>query len=70
MSDIRGPISYFDQVLGKRESQTWQVFNFRSFLLVQNFAKMVKKRENLIPLRYTKELVETKVAKSIVKTSR
>ena len=28
ISDIRVSISYFDQILGKKESQTWQLFNF------------------------------------------
>ena len=26
--DMWVSISYFDQILGKRKSQTWQVFNF------------------------------------------
>ena len=49
-------IPYFDQILGKRESQTWQGFNFagiwfRDFVVLIlfagiNFTKMVKNGEN------------------------
>ena len=57
---IQVSVSYFDQILGKRESQTRQVFNFAilwfwNFLWVQNIVKMVKSCENrenrVIPLR-------------------
>ena len=49
--DIRVSISYFDQILGKRESQTRQVFDFvilwfENSPRVQNLANMVKNREN------------------------
>ena len=54
--NMRLSISYFDQTLGKRESQTWQGFNFpgiwlRDFVVLilfagTNYAKMVKNREN------------------------
>ena len=50
-------ISYFDQILGKKETQTRQVSSFAGIyfgnfvvfkiLRVQNFAMMVKNRENL-----------------------
>ena len=52
MCNIKVSISYFDQILGKRESQTWQLLNFAgtnvailwfwNFLQKQNFAKIVK----------------------------
>ena len=46
-----GSVSYFDQILGKRESLTRQVFNFRGiqfcdFVVLKLFTKMVKNREN------------------------
>ena len=45
MCDIRVSISYFDQILGKREFQTWQIFNFANFVVLKLYAG-TKFREN------------------------
>ena len=44
-------LKYFDQILGKRESQTQQVLNFTGTKFRENSQKLLKPR-NLIPLSY------------------
>ena len=54
----RVSISYFDYLLGKRESQTRQVFNFAGNFVVSKlfvgtkFCKNDQKSQNLIPAKF------------------
>ena len=48
ISDVQVSISYFDQILGKRESETRQVFNFagietfRGYKITEKWSKIAK----------------------------